>query len=163
MNGSIRPRTGLLLPEPFQFSKGTTHSPRHIRLTRYCTYLSRPIGKDSWNFRRCQLSELFRTRKRPRMAASTSGTVTLTIGIVKSPAEFVTRPTAHIEKAPTSEPNPLSVPAAVETFALETSWARVKYIELHMPSPRFTATSAAIAPQVVPTNGTMAHPPTRPV
>src|ERR1039457_1468089 len=67
MNGSIRPRTGLLLPEQFQFSKGTTHSPRHIRLTRYCTYLSRPIGKDSWNFRRCQLSELFRTRKRPRL------------------------------------------------------------------------------------------------
>ena len=62
-----------------------------------------------------------RLAAQPPIAASTIATLTLTIGIVKSPAELVTRPTAHIVKAPTSEPNPLSVPAAVETFALETS------------------------------------------
>src|SRR5580658_4815200 len=101
-----------------------------------------------------------RLAAQPPTAASAMATVTLTIGIVKSPAELVTRPTAHIAKAPTSEPNPLSVPAAVETFALETSWARVKYMEFHTPKPKFTATSAATAPQAVATNGTIAHPPT---
>ena len=56
-----------------------------------------------------------------RLPANTMATVTLTIGIVKPPAELVTWPTTHIEKAPTSEPNALNVPAAVETWALETS------------------------------------------
>src|SRR5580658_2642791 len=104
-----------------------------------------------------------RLAAQPPTAASAMATVTLTIGIVKSPAELVTRPTAHIAKAPTNEPNPLSVPAAVETFAVETSWAKVKYMELQTPRPKFTATSAATAPQEVPINGTKAHTPTRPV
>jgi hypothetical protein len=89
--------------------------------------------------------------------------VTDIIGIVKSPAEFVTRPTAHMAKAPNSEPNALSVPAALETWVLETSWARVKYMELQVPKPMLTAPNAATAAHGVATNGTKAHPVTRAV
>ena len=49
----------------------------------------------------------------PATADTAIATATLTMGIAKLPVRWVINPTAHIERAPTSEPNALSVPAAV--------------------------------------------------
>ena len=99
-----------------------------------------------------------RLEAHPAIAAMAIAIVTPSIGILKSPPELVTRPTAHIAKAPNNEPKALRVPAALETCVGETSCAMVKYIELHVPRPTFTAANTATATHDVATNGTNAHP-----
>src|SRR5207249_10963025 len=87
--------------------------------------------------------------------------LTVALGLVKPPMDTVTLPTDHMARAPTREPSPLSVPAAVETWVLESSWAMVKYIEVHVPRPKLTPTKAVTADHGLAMNGTMAHRLTR--
>jgi len=51
----------------------------------------------------------------PANAARAAATATALIGIAKLAVCRVTRPTAHMASAPASEPQPLSIPIAVDT------------------------------------------------
>src|SRR5688572_18798691 len=82
----------------------------------------------------------------PATAASRAATATAAIGATKLPVCLVTRPTAHMAGAPANDPLPPSSPAAVDTWAAETSWAIVRYMLIQTPIAKFTTTSAATAP-----------------
>ena len=49
----------------------------------------------------------------------------------------VTTPTSHITTAPAKLPVPPNSPIAVDTESFETSCVKVKYIAIHIPSPKF--------------------------
>jgi hypothetical protein len=56
----------------------------------------------------------WRLAAHPPIADTAIATATLTMGMVKLPVRWVILPTAHMASAPTSDPNALRVPAAVE-------------------------------------------------
>ena len=62
----------------------------------------------------------------PATAGHKAATATPARGIAKLDVSFVSLPTSHIANAPTSEPEPPKSPAAVETRAVDTSWAIVR-------------------------------------
>src|SRR5690242_8274895 len=62
----------------------------------------------------------------PAMADTAAASATVLIGMVKLAVCCVTRPTAHMARAPAREPQPLRTPSAVDGCVLETSCVMVR-------------------------------------
>src|SRR5579872_1887128 len=84
----------------------------------------------------------------PASADSAAAIATALMGIAKLAVCRVTRPTAHMARAPASEPQPLRIPIAVDTCVPDTSCAIVKYTATQIPRPKLTNTSEVTAPDI---------------